>query len=191
MQSPSGKSDLLSLRRKPLSDITNGAKSNDARLAMAEAEKKIAEVMFATAFKEKEMIRVQTIKTLDLMTDQVKRAEYSLTCANSTISAQNVRLDESVLVDLANKQTLKDMQNKICNLESSLSTAEDTMAEYEYDLSEKLDQIRSQGQQIDSLINQNLDGKELLVDANMTVGKLNSRHEELKSLYRMRRTSVN
>jgi hypothetical protein len=87
-QPPFRASELMELRRKPLttlSDETSGGER--ARVQMLEAEKKIAESLVATAITQKEILRLQTIKTVGLLKDQLAKTESILNHANHKIAS--------------------------------------------------------------------------------------------------------
>jgi hypothetical protein len=87
-QPPFRASELMELRRKPLSNIPNEISGGErARVQMLEAEKKIAESLVATAITQKEILRLQTIKTVGLLKDQLAKTETILTHANDKIAS--------------------------------------------------------------------------------------------------------
>lgn len=78
----------MELRRKPLTNISNDTSGGErARVKMLEAEKKIAESLVATAITQKEILRLQTIKTVGLLKDQLAKTEAILTHANDKIAS--------------------------------------------------------------------------------------------------------
>ena len=122
MQVPSF--DLMSIRRRPLADISNATtKSENLRFKMIETEKKIAETMFSEAFKEKEVIRLHSIKTVDLLKIELKKSEEALTAAKITISKHCDTAGANARDSLINQQKIDDLMEEIIDLRTQLADA--------------------------------------------------------------------
>ena len=109
-------SDLMDLRRKPLGDLSN---KSTTRLIMLEAEKKIAESLVATTITQKEILRLQTIKTVGLLKEQLAKTESTLLIANNKIAA----LEKQRIID---KETLNEndlMTERLFEMENEIVSA--------------------------------------------------------------------
>ena len=109
----------MEVRRKPLGDITNSPKSGQARMQMMEAEKKMAESLATAAIGQKEILRLQTVKTVGLLKEQLAKTETVLSLANQKIAI----LEEQRIYD---KQALSDnvhMSEHILEMENEILAA--------------------------------------------------------------------
>ena len=148
MQVPFSTCDLLGVRRKPLADISNGMKNNIHKLQMVEAEKAIAESMFINSLKEKEMMRAQTIKTINLLKNQLARSEHNLSNANSTIIESEIRLEEDLKISITRDHKINELQNEVTTLKDSFSRVNSTIAQHELQAGINQDQQISMDKQI-------------------------------------------
>jgi hypothetical protein len=131
MQVPVGHFDLMAVRR-PLADISN-VKSENLRFKMMETEKKIAESMFSEAFKEKEVIRLQSIKTVELLKIELKKSEEALAAALNKMASQS---DEFGADSILNQQKIDDLMEEILDLRTQLAVATATIAQQKAKLDE-------------------------------------------------------
>ena len=118
-QYPLKESDLKEVRRKPLGDITNSPNTGRARMQMMEAEKKMAESLASAAISQKEVLRLQTVKTVGLLKEQLLKTETVLSLANQKIAI----LEEQRVYD---KQALSDnvhMSEQILDMENEILVA--------------------------------------------------------------------
>ena len=122
----------MSIRRRPLADISN-VKSENLRFKMMETEKKIAESMFSEAFKEKEVIRLQSIKTVDLLKIELKKSEEALAAALNKMSSQS---DEMGFDSIINQKKIDGLMEEIFNLKTELAVATATIAQQKAKLEE-------------------------------------------------------
>lgn len=116
-------SDLLSIRRKPGNSLVNGSNTDSHKLKMALAEKSIAETMFATAFKEKEIIRLQAIKAVELLKGQLMKSESAVQDATNRISDLSKRIDDNTVHNSVNEEEIQNLQNKNTTLKNEVSLA--------------------------------------------------------------------
>ena len=131
MQVPINACDLLAVRRKPLTDISNGIKIDKNKLQMVQAEKAIAESMFNDSFKEKEIIKAQAIKTLNLMKSQLARSEHNLSIANSSIMDSEARRKDDLELITTQENKINELQREVSGLKDSLCRANSAANEYE------------------------------------------------------------
>lgn len=120
---PKVASDLLSIRRQPDNNLVNGSNTDSQKLKMALAEKSIAETMFATAFKEKEIIRLQAIKTVELLKGQLRKSESAVQEATNRISDLSRRIDDNAVHNSVNEEEIQNLQNKNTTLKNEVSLA--------------------------------------------------------------------
>lgn len=100
-------------RRKPLGDISNEIQNEKRRCRVIEAEKDIAETMYHDAFKEKELIRVQSVKTFELLKNRVKRSEDALVAATATIASNVTKIENNLVINVANECKIHDLEKEI------------------------------------------------------------------------------
>jgi hypothetical protein len=116
-QPPFRASELMELRRKPLTNNQNDSSGGErARVQMLEAEKKIAESLVATAITQKEILRLQTIKTVGLLKDQLAKTETILNNANDKIAfleEERVRNKETLIENEVMSERLLEMEREI------------------------------------------------------------------------------
>ena len=116
-------SELLSLRRPQSNKASNASNSDSEKLKMALAEKNIAEDMFATAFKEKEIIRLQAIKAVDLLKNQLKKSERAVAEAAYQIADLCKKIDADALHNSVNEEEIHNLQNRNTILRNEASMA--------------------------------------------------------------------
>ena len=116
-------SELLSLRRQQSNKASNASNSDSEKLKMALAEKNIAETMFATAFKEKEIIRLQAIKAVDLLKNQLKKSERAVAEAAYQIADLCKKIDADALHNSVNEEEIHNLQNRNTILRNEASMA--------------------------------------------------------------------
>ena len=83
---------------------------------MVEAEKKIAESLVATTITQKEILRLQTIKTVGLLKEQLAKTESTLLIANNKIAAlekQRINDKETLNENDLMTERLFEMENEI------------------------------------------------------------------------------
>jgi hypothetical protein len=115
---PETTKSLLAVR-KPLGDISNDIPNNEdkKRVQMMELEKKLAETLYGKAITEKEVIRLQAIKTLNLLQEKLARTEDTLTKAN--VKFENQRIIYEKKSSLATEEN----DDRINMIENEKSTA--------------------------------------------------------------------
>ena len=116
-------SELLSLRRPQSNKASNASNSDSEKLKMALAEKNIAEDMFATAFKEKEIIRLQAIKAVDLLKNQLKKSERAVAEAAYQIADLCKKIDADALHNSVNEEEIHNLKNRNTILRNEASMA--------------------------------------------------------------------
>lgn len=116
-------SELLSLRRPQSNKASNASNSDSEKLKMALAEKNIAEDMFATAFKEKEIIRLQAIKAVDLLKNQLKKSERAVAEAAYQIADLCKKIDADALHNSVNEEEIHSLKNRNTILRNEASMA--------------------------------------------------------------------
>lgn len=100
---------------------------------MMETEKKIAESMFSEAFKEKEVIRLQSIKTVDLLKIELKKSEEALATALNKMSSQ---CDAIGVDSILNQRKIDGLMEEILNLRTELAVATATIVQQKVKLEE-------------------------------------------------------
>jgi chromosome segregation ATPase len=120
---PKVASDLLSIRRQPGNSLVNASNTDSQKLKMALAEKSIAETMFATAFKEKEIIRLQAIKAVELLKGQLRKSEQSVQEATNRIYDLSKKIDDNAVHNSINEEEIHNLQNKNTILKNEVSLA--------------------------------------------------------------------
>lgn len=116
-------SDLLSIRRQPGNSLVNDSNTDNQKLKMALAEKSIAETMFATAFKEKEIIRLQAIKAVELLKGQLRKSESAVEEATNRITDLTKKIDANAVHNSSNEEEIYNLQIKNTILKNEVSLA--------------------------------------------------------------------
>ena len=120
---PKVTSDLLSVRRQPGNSLVNASNTDSQKLKMALAEKSIAETMFATAYKEKEIIRLQAIKAVELLKGQLRKSETAVEEATNRVADLTKKIDANAVHNGVNEEEIHNLQNKNTILKNEVSLA--------------------------------------------------------------------